>query len=196
MLEKGRSYFSDLDCAWPPTTTFSNDEVKRMRAFENPDPLAYPRTFRTSADQADGYYVGSVNELPVTVGGGTTHYGAAVPRFWDIDFKGLSMLGPQPGADVVDWPFSYADLRPYYDEVEALLGVQGDVAQMPEQVLAHAPRGPFPMPPLGKRHQIPVRLVEPAQMLIGRRNEGFAWNAFRFFLLIVELQEEPPHRRR
>jgi gluconate 2-dehydrogenase alpha chain len=147
MLEKGRSYFSDLAGEWPPTTTFSNDEVKRMRAFENPDPIAYPRTFRTSADQADGYYVGGVNELPVTVGGGTTHYGAAVPRFWDIDFKGLSMLGPQPGADVVDWPFSYADLAPYYDEVEKLLGVQGDVAQMPQQVLKHAPRGAFPMAP-------------------------------------------------
>jgi gluconate 2-dehydrogenase alpha chain len=147
MLEKGRSYFSDLGGTWPPTTTFSNDEVKRMRSFENPDPIAYPRTFRTSAEQTDGYYVGSVNELPVTVGGGTSHYGAAVPRFWDIDFKGLSLLGPQPGADVVDWPFSYADLAPYYDEVETLIGVQGDVAQMPEQVLSRAPRGPFPMPP-------------------------------------------------
>jgi gluconate 2-dehydrogenase alpha chain len=148
MLEKGRSYFSDLTGAWPPETTFSNDELKADRYFENPDPLAYPRTFRTSADQTDGYYVGPVNELPITVGGGTIHYGAAFPRFWDIDFKGLSMLGPQPDADVADWPFSYADLAPYYDEVETLIGVQGDLAQMPATpTLAHAPRSkPFPMP--------------------------------------------------
>ena len=148
MLEKGRSYFSDLTGTWPPTTTFSNDELKASRSFENPDPIAYPRTFRTSADQTDGYYVGPVNELPVTVGGGTVHYGASFPRFWDIDFKGLSMLGPQPGADVTDWPFSYADLAPYYDEVETLVGVQGDVQQMQgAPALVHAPRSrPFPMP--------------------------------------------------
>lgn len=146
LLEKGRSYFSDLGGAWPPTTSFSNDELKQVRNFENPDPLLYPRTFRSDPNQTDGYYVGPVNELPVTVGGGTVHYGAAVPRFWDIDFKGLSMLGPQPGADVVDWPFSYADLAPYYDEVERDIGVQGELRQMPKLVLARAPRGPFPMP--------------------------------------------------
>ena len=163
MLEKGRSYFSDLTGTWPPTTTFSNDELKPARGFENPDPLAYPRTFRSSSDQADGYYVGGVNELPVTVGGGTTHYGAAVPRFWDIDFKGLSLLGPQPGADVVDWPFSYADLAPYYDEVEALLGVQGDVAQMPASVLARAPRTkPFPMSP-GPQQRASILCAQGAQ---------------------------------
>jgi choline dehydrogenase-like flavoprotein len=147
ILEKGRSYFSDLAGSWPPTTTFSNDELKAARSFENPDPIAYPRTFRTSDAETDGYYVGSVNELPVTVGGGTVHYGAAVPRFWDIDFKQLSMLGPQPGADVTDWPFTYADLAPYYDEIEALIGVQGDIHQMPATpTLAHAPRSKqFPM---------------------------------------------------
>lgn len=147
LLEKGRSYFSDLGGSWPPTSVFSNDELKRYRDFEYPDPLAYPRTFRSDPTQTDGYYVGGVNELPVTVGGGTVHYGAAVPRFWDIDFKQLSMLGPQPGADVADWPFSYADLAPYYDDVERLIGVQGDLKAMPELVLKHAPRGEFPMPP-------------------------------------------------
>ena len=149
LLEKGPSYFSDLAGTWPPTTTFSNDELKRIRSFENPDPIAYPRTFRESVAQQDGYYVGPVNELPVTVGGGTVHYGAAMPRFWDIDFKNLSLLGPQPGADVTDWPFSYADLAPYYDEVETLLGVQGDIHQMSATpTLTHAPRSKqFPMPP-------------------------------------------------
>ena len=56
------------------------------------------------------------------------HWDAKVPRFWDIDFQQLSALGPVPGADVADWPFSYADIAPYYDEVEQLIGVQGDVA--------------------------------------------------------------------
>jgi choline dehydrogenase-like flavoprotein len=148
IFEKGSDYFTNLDGDGPIGTTFSNDELKALsRYFEQPDPLAYPRTFRQRASKAASY-VGPVNDLPVTVGGGTTHWDAKVPRFWDIDFKGLSMLGPQPGADMADWPFEYSEIAPYYDETEALIGTQGDVASIPALVLAHAPRSmPFAMPP-------------------------------------------------
>jgi gluconate 2-dehydrogenase alpha chain len=89
-----------------------------------------------------------VDELPQVVGGGTVHWDAKVPRFWDIDFQQLSALGPVPGADLADWPFSYAEIAPYYDEVERLIGVQGDVTALPDIVRKHAPRGqPYPMPP-------------------------------------------------
>ena len=77
-----------------------------------------------------------MDDLPQIVGGGTVHWDAKVPRFWDIDFQQLSALGPVPGADLADWPFGYADLAPYYDEVEKLIGVQGDVAAMPDLVLS------------------------------------------------------------
>ena len=59
---------------------------------------------------------------------------------WDIDFKGLSLLGPVPGADMADWPFEYSELAPYYDEVETLIGVQGDVASIPAFVQKHQPQ--------------------------------------------------------
>ena len=88
-----------------------------------------------------------MDELPQVVGGGTVHWDAKVPRFWDIDFQQLSALGPVPGADLADWPFGYAEIAPYYDEVEKLIGVQGDVTALPDLVLKHAPRGPYPMPP-------------------------------------------------
>jgi choline dehydrogenase-like flavoprotein len=148
IFEKGSNYFTNIEGTGPLGTTFSNDELKALyRYFEQPDPLAYPRTYRTSASQPANY-VGPVNELPVTVGGGTTHWDAKVPRFWDIDFKGLSMLGPQPGADMADWPFEYSEIAPYYDAIEELLGTQGDVGAIPHLVLKHAPRTrPFPMPP-------------------------------------------------
>jgi choline dehydrogenase-like flavoprotein len=148
IFEKGSNYFTNLEGTGPFGTTFSNDELKALyRYFEQPDPLAYPRTYRTSASQPASY-VGPVNELPVTVGGGTTHWDAKVPRFWDIDFKGLSMLGPQPGADMADWPFEYSEIAPYYNAIEALLGTQGDVRAIPHLVLKHAPRSrPYPMPP-------------------------------------------------
>jgi choline dehydrogenase-like flavoprotein len=148
IFEKGSNYFANLEGNLDGTTTFSNDELKALyRYFEQPDPIAYPRTFRQSASQAASY-VGSVNDLPVTVGGGTTHWDAKVPRFWDIDFKGLSLLGPQPGADMADWPFEYSEIAPYYDEIEVLLGTQGDLGSIPALTLNHAPRSqPFPMPP-------------------------------------------------
>ncbi len=118
-----------------------------VRYFAGPDPEVFPRTWKSVGAPAV-QYTGSVNDLPQIVGGGTVHWDAKVPRFWDIDFQQRSALGPVPGADVADWPFSYADIAPYYDEVEKLIGVQGDAAGQPSVVKQHAPRsGPFPMPP-------------------------------------------------
>ncbi len=146
IFEKGRSYFSDLTSK-RPGTVWSNDELKGDRYFGQPDPLAEPRVFRSSASDPNPY-VGAVQPLPQTVGGGATHWDAKTPRYWDIDFQKLSLLGPIEGAAIEDWPFTYAELAPFYAEVESLMGVQGDVAQLPALTLAHAPRsGPFPMPP-------------------------------------------------
>jgi choline dehydrogenase-like flavoprotein len=147
MFEKGPNYFSNLGGQGPIGSLFSNDDLKmNVRYFAGPDPQVFPRTWRSVGAQAV-QYTGSVDDLPQLVGGGTVHWDAKVPRFWDIDFQQLSALGPVPGADLADWPFSYADIAPYYDEVETLIGVQGDVTTMPDLVLRHAPRGPFPMPP-------------------------------------------------
>jgi len=145
VLERGPWYIKDLDRD-RPTTLFSNDELKGNRHFEVPDPLSEPRAFRPT--ETDAEFVGSVNPLAAVVGGGTVHWDAKVPRFWDIDFKKLSLLGPVDGADVSDWPFSYAEIAPYYLEVERLMGVQGDASTLPALTLKHAPgaRG-YAMPP-------------------------------------------------
>jgi gluconate 2-dehydrogenase alpha chain len=148
VFEKGPNHFSNLDGEGPIGTLFSNDGLTMdVRYFAGPDPRVFPRTWRPNAASAV-QYTGNVDELPQLVGGGTVHWDAKVPRFWDIDFQQLSALGPQPGADLADWPFSYSDLAPYYDEIEKLIGVQGDVKAMPDIVLRHAPHGgQFPMPP-------------------------------------------------
>src|SRR4051812_29504725 len=146
MLERGPRYVGDLD-GEHPSKRFSNDELKASRYFELPDPLTEPRVFRGSP--SDKGVVGSVNELAAVVGGGTVHWDAKVPRFWDIDFKKKSLLGPYPDSDVSDWPFSYDEIAPYYLHVERLLGVQGDPKALPTSpTLAHAP-GPrgYAMPP-------------------------------------------------
>jgi choline dehydrogenase-like flavoprotein len=153
VFEKGPDYFTNLDGEGPIGTLFSNDDLKmNVRHFAGPDPLVYPRTWRPVGASAV-QHTGAVNELPQLVGGGTVHWDAKVPRFWDIDFQQLAALGPVEGADLADWPFGYADIAPSYDEVERLIGVQGDVRAMPDFVLRHAPRGEqFPMPPGAQQH--------------------------------------------
>jgi len=148
ILEKGRNYFRDLKSP-TPETVFSNDELKSsIRFFEDPDTDAEPRTYRRTASQTPDPKVKNVNHIPATVGGGAVHWDAKTPRLWDIDFRKRSLLGPVDGADVQDWPFAYSDIAPYYDEIEHLIGVQGDIDQLPDVTKKHAPRTKqLPMPP-------------------------------------------------
>jgi choline dehydrogenase-like flavoprotein len=151
VLERGRNLFPGLGTPEGPRTLLWGDEVARERFLEQQDPLLEPRTFRTqdeARNRVSRSFVGEVNNLPATVGGGTVHWDAKTPRWRRDDFHPLATDGPVEGADVVDWPLSYEDLAPYYDEIEHALGVQGDVEAMPPATLAAAPRTmPFPLPP-------------------------------------------------
>jgi gluconate 2-dehydrogenase alpha chain len=148
VFEKGPNHFSNLAGQGPIGTGFGNDSLAMIARYRaEPDPEVYPRTWRPNED-LPAQYTGSVDELPQVVGGGTVHWDAKVPRFWDIDFQQRTALGPFPGADMADWPFGYDDIAPFYDEVEQLIGVQGDVNAFPDLVRKHAPRkAQYPMPP-------------------------------------------------
>ncbi len=149
ILEKGRNTFGDL-LSPTPSTIWSNDELKSInRMFVEPDPEIEPRTYRRQPSDAKPFRVGAIQALPQTVGGASVHFDAKTPRFWDIDFAKLSMLGPvgQPNVDVVDWPFTYEEIAPYYEQIEKLIGVAGDIGQIGPVTLSHAPRAhPLPMP--------------------------------------------------
>jgi choline dehydrogenase-like flavoprotein len=132
-------------------TRYGSDEIKSSRNFGFPDPLLEPYTIRTQGEAASGVArsgQGAFGQLGAAVGGTTLHYNAKFPRFWRQDFKMLSRLGPVEGAQVADWPIRYGHLAPYYDEVEARIGVQGDVEEMPRRTRRQS-RGkrPFAMPP-------------------------------------------------
>ena len=60
--------------------------------------------------------------LVKAVGGTTTHWAGATPRFFDYEFKTLSTYGEIAGANLLDWPISLADLAPYYDRAEQAMG--------------------------------------------------------------------------
>jgi choline dehydrogenase-like flavoprotein len=151
VLEKGRNLFPGLGTDAGAQTLLWGDEVAHERFFAYQDPLLEPRTFRTrgeARDQLAHSFVGSVNNLPSTVGGGTVHWDAKTPRMWTQDFHGHSLHGPIDGANLADWPLGYDDLAPFYDEVEELLGVQGDISRVPAATLAQAPRShDYTLPP-------------------------------------------------
>lgn len=72
------------------------------------------------------------------VGGSTILWGAHFPRFRPSDFKTRTLDGVGD-----DWPIDYADLAPYYEENDRIMGVSG-LAGDP----GNPQRGPRPMKPI------------------------------------------------
>lgn len=56
------------------------------------------------------------------VGGTTTHWSGATPRFKAHEFKARTAYGRIDGANLLDWPITLADLEPYYDRAEQKMG--------------------------------------------------------------------------
>jgi choline dehydrogenase-like flavoprotein len=73
------------------------------------------------------------------VGGNTKVYGASLPRLREEDF---GAVGHRDGVAPA-WPFSYADLEPYYAEAERIYGVHGTAGEDPTGPWRS---GPFPHP--------------------------------------------------
>jgi choline dehydrogenase-like flavoprotein len=75
------------------------------------------------------------------VGGNSKVYGASLPRFREADFGAIEHLdGTSPA-----WPFTYADLEPYYTEAERIYGVHGSTGDDPTEPWRSTP---FPFPAL------------------------------------------------
>jgi choline dehydrogenase-like flavoprotein len=75
------------------------------------------------------------------VGGMSVFAGGVALRFRERDFE------PAPeivGGSAAEWPYRYADLAPYYDEAERVLGVSGSTGEDPTEP---ARTRPYPQPP-------------------------------------------------
>jgi gluconate 2-dehydrogenase alpha chain len=99
--------------------------------------------------------------LETALGGNSVAWGAVAMRFYEDDFRIRSVTVAKYGEDripagstLADWPLSYAELEPFYEEAEDLLGVSGHAGnqQHPERSRGNpfeAPRSnPYPMPAL------------------------------------------------
>ena len=59
------------------------------------------------------------------VGGSTVHYSMVAMRAHPDDFRRRTLEGEVAGADLRDWPLTFEDLEPYYEEVEDALQIAG-----------------------------------------------------------------------
>lgn len=73
------------------------------------------------------------------VGGRTNHWGRISLRFGPNDFRRKSLDGLGD-----DWPISYADLAPYYDRVDDLIGIFGSAEGLPNEPDGHFLPAPRP----------------------------------------------------
>jgi len=81
------------------------------------------------------------------VGGRTNHWGRISLRFGPDDFRRRSLDGLGD-----DWPISYDDLKPYYDEVDRLVGIFGSVEGLPNE-----PDGIFLPPPRPRCYELLIK---------------------------------------
>ena len=72
-------------------------------------------------------------------GGAAIHHYAVWPRYHEDDFKERSLYGRS-----IDWPFEYSALRPFYDQVQADVGMSGDA----KKEVWRPPGDPYPLPPV------------------------------------------------
>jgi len=78
------------------------------------------------------------------VGGSSNFMSGFFHRLKPVDFRLLSEFGPIAGANVVDWPISYAELEPYYTMVETEVGISGRVLAHPHAEPRSTPDFPYP----------------------------------------------------
>lgn len=106
------------------------------------------------------------------VGGGSVHWAAFTPRLHPSDFEVYTRDGV--GAD---WPITYDDIRPYYEQLELEMPVAGP-AYYPWGYPHGYPYGPHPMGGVGNALikgctalGIPVSIGGPVAILSGSRGD-------------------------
>ena len=81
------------------------------------------------------------------LGGRTNHWGRISLRMGPLDFKSYQIDGLTD-----DWPITYADMKPFYDKVDRLIGVYGTVENLPNE-----PDGIFLPPPKPRLNELFIK---------------------------------------
>lgn len=111
LAEQGFSVVAlDAGPYWRPLEDFASDESEQTKLYWTDERIC---------DGENPLKLGS-NNSGQSVGGSTVHYAMVALRFRPEWFKSRTLLGY--GAD---WPVSWQEMWPYYDEVEETLAVSG-----------------------------------------------------------------------
>jgi choline dehydrogenase-like flavoprotein len=102
---------------WDPVRDFVSDETASHKLYWTDERVTGGK---------DPVELGS-NNSGQGVGGSTVHYSMIAMRLHADDFRRRTLEGAIAGADLQDWPLTYEDLEPYYDEVEEALQIAGPV---------------------------------------------------------------------
>ena len=134
ILEKG-PYYTSQD--------FVHDEVKICRRnFWVPYLDEEPHTIRETEEAATKRTRSGWTSS--CVGGATVHMSGFFYRLNRSDFRLAEMTGGVENAEIADWPISIEEMLPFYDMLEARIGVSGRAGINPFEVRQR----PFPLPPL------------------------------------------------
>jgi choline dehydrogenase-like flavoprotein len=112
-----------------PADEFATDEVAAAKIYWTDERLS----------AGDTPIVFGANNSGTGVGGSMLHWGAFVPRADPRDLRIRTEFGRGE-----DWPLSYDELLPYYEEAESFLGVSGP-AVYPWDATRRYPTGPVPV---------------------------------------------------
>jgi len=158
MLERG-GFFTEKE--------FSKDEIAYCKreivtpsfeeAYHTIETYEYGQWKKTSTRETERtYFNGNI------VGGSSNFMSGYFHRMKPKDFKLKSTYGAIEGANVEDWVVDYEAFEPYFEEVERLVGVSGEVVKYKH----HEPRSTknFPYPAL-EEHPISAKIDKACQKL-------------------------------
>lgn len=150
---------------WRPLEEFASDELEQQKLYWTDDRI-------TGGE--DPIALGG-NNSGRGVGGSTVHFSMIQLRFRPEWFKSRSRLGYG-----FDWPVSYREMAPYYEEVERAVAVSG-----PVRYPWGPPRGPYPY----RAHE-----VNAAGMILARGAErlGVDWAATPLATVSAPRTHSPP----
>ncbi|GAB5499570.1 MAG: GMC family oxidoreductase [Pseudohongiellaceae bacterium] len=168
---------------WLGTRDFAPDELRNTQRN-------WPQIVQKCASEAptvratpDMQAVQGSHPMMNAVGGTTMHYWAQSWRLNPWDFRVVSATreryGDQripAGSTVEDWPFDYAELEPYYDQVEYTVGISGQAGNVRGRInsagniFEGARQREYPMRPLR---------ASPFTDLMGEAARRLDWNPFQ-----------------
>ncbi|WP_394172917.1 GMC family oxidoreductase [Thalassotalea litorea] len=183
VLEKGpwldeKDFYKD-ELACCRRTTYSpklEDEPHVIEEeYENDAGISYWQG-ESTAESGWDFWNGSM------VGGSSNLMSGYFHRLKPVDFRLKSEFGAIKGANVEDWPISYDELEPFYDQVDREVGVSGKVVEHPH---LEPHKSDYPFPPTAEHpisawidkaateigyHPIPVPRAVLSKPAMGRRS--------------------------